>query len=330
MGQPVSFLYCALLLVIYSAVVSVALCLHFIRKEILAVPVMGLFAFFLLDNMIIFMTEQLQGFAGWYNQTFLQSPAIKSVIYLGIAYFSIRAWNALMKKKPSSLQMVAMILLGLWLFFIPLIGRGPLEVWFYYLGFQIFTASTSIFCLRKLHRGNPRSNEGIFRWTRAMLITAIVMSLVIVAEDTYVIFNVDIYNPEPYIHNRNVSEDVFRLILICFLFLRLRERFRKDPPVPVLDSAPQEPAEILSAADYNRLKYSQHLGLTRREEEILLLLLDDMNNKQISEALYISLGTVKAHVHNVFQKADVTNRSELLRKFEIFSLDLSSSSTSSI
>lgn len=333
MGQPVSFLYCALLLIIYSAAASVALCLHLIRKDVLAIPLTGLLAFFLIDNLIIFMTEQLQGFAGWYNRTFLQSPAIKSVIYLGIAWFSIRAWNALLKKRLSSLQIVAMILLGLWLFFVPLTGKGPFEVWLYYLGYQIFSIIGSAYCLLHLRRVSLQGGESVFRWTRALLTAVIVMSLAIAAEDTYVIFKIDNYSAEPYIYNRNVSEDIFRLILICFLIVRLRESFRREPPVPAQEMAaavPREPAEGPSAADYNRLKYSQHLGLTRREEEILLLLLDDMNNKQISELLYISLGTVKAHVHNIFQKANVASRAELLRQFDTFSPDLPSPSVPSL
>lgn len=325
MSQPVSFLYCALLLIIYSAVASVAFCLHLGRKDALAGPLVGLFIFFLIDNLIIFMTEQLQGFAGWYNQTFLQSPAIKSVIYLGTAWFSIRAWNALLKKKLSSLQTVIMILLGLWLFFIPLAGRGPLEVWLYYLGYQIFSAAASAYCLLRLRRTSLQGDEDAFHWTRALLVIVISMSLAIAAEDTYVIFKIDNYSSKPYIYNRNISEDIFRLILICFLCVRLREGFRRErrgtvAPEPV----PQESADGPPAADYNRLKYSQHLGLTRREEEILLLLLDDMNNRHISELLYISLGTVKAHVHNIFQKANVTSRGELLRQFDAFSLELSS------
>lgn len=322
MGQPVSFLYCALLLIVYSAAASAALCLHLIRKEILAVPLTGLFVFFLIDNLIIFMTEQLRGFASWYNHTFLQSPVIKSVIYLGVAWFSIRAWNALMKKKLSSLQAVAMVLLGLWLLFVPLMGKGPLEVWLYYLGYQVFSLSAAAYCLLRLRRTGPQGDEDALRWTRALLVTVIVMSLAIAAEDTYVIFQIDNYSSGPYIYNRNISEDVFRLILICFLCVRLRVRLRRESPLPAQeeDALPPEPSGGLKppSADYSRLKYSQQLGLTRREEEILLLLLDDRNNKQISELLYISLGTVKAHVHNIFQKADVTSRAELLRQFGAF------------
>ena len=40
--------------------------------------------------------------------------------------------------------------------------------------------------------------------------------------------------------------------------------------------------------------------------------------QQISEELVVSIGTVKTHVHNIFQKVDVKKREELLRCFEEF------------
>ena len=43
------------------------------------------------------------------------------------------------------------------------------------------------------------------------------------------------------------------------------------------------------------------------------ILLTDKNNQEISDALYISIGTVKTHIHNIFQKVNVTKRSQLLR-----------------
>lgn len=323
MSQTISFLYCTMLLVIYGSVVTGAVCLHFMRKEELAIPIIGLFSFFLADNLIIFMTEQLPGFAEWYNQTFLQSPAIKSVIYLGIAYFSVRGWNTLMRKEISTLQIVSIILLGLWLFFVPLMGGGALESWLYYQGYQIFSIAAASYCLWRLRQRDTTLDESTLRWLRRLLVTVVVMYLIIVAEDTYVIFHVDNYST-PYIFNRSVSEDVFRLILIGFLFSRARKNFAPQDLPSEEQTLPEQAApQVLTDADYMRLKYSQHMGLTRREEEILLLLLEDMNNQQIGEALHISLGTVKAHVHNVLQKADVTNRSELLRQFEIFSRESS-------
>lgn len=41
-----------------------------------------------------------------------------------------------------------------------------------------------------------------------------------------------------------------------------------------------------------------------------------MNNTEISETLCISVGTTKAHIHNVFAKVDVKRRRDLMQIYE--------------
>lgn len=54
--------------------------------------------------------------------------------------------------------------------------------------------------------------------------------------------------------------------------------------------------------------------LTAREAEIPALLALQMKNAEIAERLHISLGTVKVHIHNIFVKAEVQTRRELMGK----------------
>ncbi len=54
----------------------------------------------------------------------------------------------------------------------------------------------------------------------------------------------------------------------------------------------------------------QNCSLTDRETEILNLIAKGLSNSQISEALYISLNTVKTHVKNIFQKLEVEDRTQ--------------------
>lgn len=50
--------------------------------------------------------------------------------------------------------------------------------------------------------------------------------------------------------------------------------------------------------------------LTRREREILALLADGFGNKQIAARLGISTNTVKTHLELLFEKLDVSTRTE--------------------
>ena len=53
--------------------------------------------------------------------------------------------------------------------------------------------------------------------------------------------------------------------------------------------------------------------LTERECDILRCMVEGLNNNEIAEKLVISLGTVKFHVSNVFQKLGVDNRVEAVK-----------------
>ncbi len=47
--------------------------------------------------------------------------------------------------------------------------------------------------------------------------------------------------------------------------------------------------------------------LTKREIEIIKLIVQEYSSAQIAEKLFISLGTVETHRHNIFKKLDVKN-----------------------
>lgn len=55
--------------------------------------------------------------------------------------------------------------------------------------------------------------------------------------------------------------------------------------------------------------------LTKRETEILRLLAKGLLYKEISLQLGISNNTVKQHIHNIYEKMHVQNRTEALNKF---------------
>jgi two-component system nitrate/nitrite response regulator NarL len=62
----------------------------------------------------------------------------------------------------------------------------------------------------------------------------------------------------------------------------------------------------------------QHwLRLTRREREVLLWVGGGMSNKEIARQLGLSDGTVKQHVHNIFQKTGTRRRHELVAQMAL-------------
>jgi two-component system, NarL family, response regulator LiaR len=72
-----------------------------------------------------------------------------------------------------------------------------------------------------------------------------------------------------------------------------------------------EAAQVLA----NSVAQPQIAGeqLTERERDVLKCLADGLNNNEIADKLFISLGTVKFHVSNIFHKLGVDSRVEAVK-----------------
>ncbi len=56
--------------------------------------------------------------------------------------------------------------------------------------------------------------------------------------------------------------------------------------------------------------------LTRREREIARLLARGDSDRQIADALFITVGTVGVHVHNILQKLGLYSRRQVADRLE--------------
>lgn len=72
--------------------------------------------------------------------------------------------------------------------------------------------------------------------------------------------------------------------------------------------------ENLHAFKMQRFISQLNDALTCRETDVIKLLEQGMNNREIAENLYLSEHTVKSHLKNIFLKADVKSRAELISK----------------
>ena len=76
-------------------------------------------------------------------------------------------------------------------------------------------------------------------------------------------------------------------------------------PAQLVDGALQREAARRSEA--NRIAGA----LTPRERELVLLATEGLSNKEIARRIGVTEGTVKIHLHNVYQKLGVTNRTAM-------------------
>lgn len=57
-----------------------------------------------------------------------------------------------------------------------------------------------------------------------------------------------------------------------------------------------------------------HVDLTNKENEVLLLLSKGFLYKELATQLHITLGTVTQHIHHIYEKLHVNNRTEAINK----------------
>jgi DNA-binding NarL/FixJ family response regulator len=62
-------------------------------------------------------------------------------------------------------------------------------------------------------------------------------------------------------------------------------------------------------------KATKKEALSDRENEVLQLLADGLLYKEIADRLYIGHGTVRQHLHNIYEKLHVHNRTEAVNKY---------------
>ena len=68
---------------------------------------------------------------------------------------------------------------------------------------------------------------------------------------------------------------------------------------------------MLERAENADFATERYTSLTAREREIALLAMSGLRNKAIAGELHLCEGTVKIHLHNIFQKLGVRRRTAL-------------------
>ena len=242
---------------------------------------------------------------------------IRSVLYAAAAVLLLLILFRVLEKKIPSAWIVLTIVLVLWLLVFPLRKAWTgITYLLYLLPYEIYVVLLAAVGLKSLNRIRERPH---FHTIRRLLLCAMILTLLSIGEDAVTTIRVGAWKDMglplgAVMKERNFCECVLNILLFGGMSYSgskiLIGALNTEPTeVPI-----QPPADLPTTVD----RFADAIGLSRREKEVLPLLLENKTIGEISETLFISPGTVKSHTHNIYQKAEVTDRGDLIQKASSF------------
>ncbi len=332
------------LLLIYNLSLQILYCIPVVyawilfqhTRKHLYLYITGLFFFYSIENIIIFITEFDTTFAKFYDTTFMSVPTARTIIFVAVLLFMLLITTSILKEDTNYILLSLLGLITVFMLFVPVMKDSAIKVFIYYTPCQLFSLLVGLYGMKRLKIHMEYYNEVLrFRFHTLFLWTAI-FSVLIIVEDWIVIFHFDNYGEQNiHITNRSYSENlmsiyfVFTTLRILAPYLHSLLASSKEAASPIINAELQPtqtsgtqmdaPADESSAMNQELSKFylfSRDYQLTPREQHILQLLLENKTNVEIGDDLHISIGTAKAHVHNIFAKVEVKKRQQLLDVYE--------------
>jgi DNA-binding CsgD family transcriptional regulator len=113
---------------------------------------------------------------------------------------------------------------------------------------------------------------------------------------------------------------LYILSMIALFFMRL---YKKEPTTQQATNQEKDQGQsqnesqtIEGALLARNNQFAQRYGLTRREAEIFAYLINGRTSIHISKTLFLSQNTVKGHLKNIYSKANVHTKQELIDCYE--------------
>ena len=151
---------------------------------------------------------------------------------------------------------------------------------------------------------------------------ALVLATFILLEDVFFIMilhldSLDGWARDFFWHftERNMSENILMIVLAVRMMLYNRNVIEIFSKHPMEDAGKAESVGSHRDFDSRLLRFVDDHGMSKREREVLALAVEGRDTQGIASELYISTGTVKAHMHRIYTKAGVESRQDLVTAF---------------
>ena len=248
----------------------------------------------------------------------IRSPYLKIVVSAGVLGCLWLALLEYLNKRSNVLSVVPLaVFLAVAVLITEVMAPGPAKQWCFYSIREAFVVWIIAYVFYQRGRAVSSLQKSRLNRLVPLMVAATLLVLCIVAENTIVIM---VWQPAPeesrstlllLLSERNLSENIFIMLVAlfaihsCFKMLRIRRKTN------VGNTNQQDDAYIKDALDSMSDKYK----LTKRERDVLSLVVEGKDYQNIASSLQLALGTVKSHMHNIFQKTGVGSTAELLELF---------------
>jgi len=310
-AELISIFYNIFLTIVLTLAACCVYFLYFHHRRPLLIAICTMFVVYLLDNTIVFCTEIIPEFAAVYDKMFLETPSIKTIYFVSLIGSLLFALHCVIPAFSLKQMVFLICLYSAMLICVPMISKNDWMVFSYYFITQILVIGISSCGLVALRSVESSFDRGVMK---RIFLYFLCMSILILAEDSFVIFFLDRFDgPWLKINNRNIFENLMYLGLSFPVFRYTTRQLKHQLPVGVTETIdiPHPDQQQQNLYDFA----SAHC-LTEREQEILFHLLQAKSQQEICDELLIALGTVKTHTHNIYQKTNTANRSQVIAKYQ--------------
>ena len=276
------------------------------------------FLFYFLDLALIFQNEYLGQNTEFPLEVFyaIDQPALRIFFALGIleALWLI-ALDFLGEKRMSMRIAPAVGFVVLSTVVIVALPEGQYKQWLFYSMRQVFLLWCLGYVLMRYRTTKSEIEKTRLRRHEPLFLITLVLTMCIILEDTFMML---VWDPTSvsmlplYISERNFSENILVIFFaVCLVRNAINVLSVRMKEVPVQE----EVSDLERHIDEQMPFYREAHKLSAREAEVLRLVILGKNNQEIANELFLAVGTVKAHVHNILKKTDHASRQDLTRDF---------------
>ncbi|CCK19381.1 hypothetical protein [Pseudolactococcus laudensis] len=125
------------LFILFSAVATLGMITYLRNRRAFFLTVALLFIFLIINNILIFLTEQIPWFSDRFDQIFMTTPSPKTILLVAHSIFLVLILDAALQAKIQNWQYLLIIAQTLTLLFVPMLPNNAFKVWLFYFTSEI-------------------------------------------------------------------------------------------------------------------------------------------------------------------------------------------------